>query len=68
MIWSPKPGKWNWKAYLTADEARLIERADRSAARIERARQLHEEKFGRQRQLVVNRAIHRAKYAAREAQ
>jgi uncharacterized membrane protein len=55
---------WDWRAFLMADEAKIIERADRSAERIERARRLHEERHGRARQLIVNRAIHRAKYAA----
>jgi hypothetical protein len=62
--WEPQPAMWDWRAFLTPDEARVIERSDRSLERIERARKLHEQRFGRNRQLIVNRAIHRAKYAA----
>lgn len=62
--WKPKNAMWDWRAFLSADEAKIIERSDRSADRIDLARRLHEERFGRTRQLIVNRAIHRAKYAA----
>jgi hypothetical protein len=64
MSWTPRETMWDWRAFLTPDEARIIERSDRSAERIERARKLHEQRFGRTRQLIVNRALHRAKYSA----
>lgn len=65
--WKPRDAMWDWRSFLTEDEAAIIARSDRSAERIERARKLHEERFGRARQLIVNRAIHRAKYAERSS-
>jgi len=64
MAWKPQRRKWDWRKYLTAEELARIDRMDAAAAKIELARRELEKQFGRERQLIVNRAIQRAKYAA----
>lgn len=64
MAWKPQPAKWNWRKFLTPDEASDIDRSDAEAAKIERARIEYATRWQRRRQLIVNRAIQRAKYAA----
>lgn len=48
--------KWDWRAYLTADETATLERADAAKAEWQRLNQT--------RAMITNRAIQRAKYAA----
>jgi hypothetical protein len=64
--WQPQPAKWDWRSFLSVEEAAVIARSDAALVRLEKARQRYEQRFGRERQLIVNRAIQRAKYDARE--
>jgi hypothetical protein len=57
MTWKPREPKWNWRAFLTADEKEVLKRADAAKAAWQR--------LNRERAGITNRAIHRAKYAAR---
>jgi len=61
--WTPESKKWNWRKFLTADEARAIKASDKDRASIERLQADYARRHGRKRQLIVNRAIQRAKYA-----
>ncbi len=60
MRFKPRAKKWNWKAYLTPDEAFTIKLCDEINADIAkmRKRPVMLERTG-----IVNRAIQRAKYA-----
>lgn len=60
MRWKPRAPKWNWKAYLTKEEAVVIRRADRAQARLKREAR----RWSARRLPIQNRAIQRAKYAA----
>ena len=64
--WQPQPIKWDWRSFLTTEEAASIVRSDAALLRLERARASYNNRFGRERQRIVNRAIQRAKYASRE--
>lgn len=64
MARNPQEAKWDWRSALTAEELAIIQKADAELERLARARERYEKRFGRVRQLIVNRAIHRAKYAA----
>lgn len=64
MPWKSKRGRWNWRAFLTEDEAVTIRIADKQADQIEKMRRGWTERWGRKRSMIVNRAIQRAKYAA----
>ena len=64
MSWSRTRKKWDWRAFLEPGERQIIERADASREKIRKAQAIHEEKFGRDVQIITNRAIQRAKYAA----
>lgn len=66
MSWEPKEAKWDWRDALTLDEAAIIAKSDEALRRLEDARARYEAKYGRLRQLIVNRAIQRAKYDARK--
>lgn len=65
MAWESKRGKWDWRAYLTEDEASVIRVADRQAEQIAKMQKQWGERWRLRRQLIVNRAIQRAKYDAR---
>lgn len=56
--WEPKRGKHPWRDFLTRSEGVLIEQLDAEIARLKR--RLAE--LSAQRNPIVNRAIHRAKY------
>ena len=56
MTWKPVKRKWNWRLYLTAEEKALVAKADKLAAEL-RALQ-------GQKNMIMNRAIQRAKYEA----
>lgn len=64
MAWEPQKSKWEWRNFLTPGEESFIARADRAESQVAKARAAFEEMFGRERSLLVNRAIQRAKYAA----
>lgn len=66
MGWKPQEAKWNWRAFLTVEEVAIIVKADIALRNLEEARERYETRYGRDRQLIVNRAIHRAKYEARK--
>lgn len=55
MSFTHQDTKWNWRDYLTADEAQTIANADEAKKQWEA---LNKERAG-----IVNRAIQRAKYA-----
>lgn len=54
--WSKPAAKWNWRAYLTEDEAAEVAAADKAKAKWQRLQAV--------RAGIQNRAIQRAKYAA----
>jgi hypothetical protein len=49
--------KWDWRQFLTVDEKAILDAADKARATWQ--------KLNRQRAGITNRAIQRAKYAAR---
>ena len=51
--------KWNWRAFLTADEQAILRASDEAKAAWQR---LNKERAG-----IVNRAIQRAKYDSRRS-
>ncbi len=53
---STRPPKWDWRAFLTEDEAAQVEAADRARAEWQRLRAA--------KAFIQNRAIQRAKFAA----
>lgn len=55
--WKKRAAKYPWRSFLTADEKAILERADH-------AKQAWLE-LNRERAGITNRAIQRAKYAAR---
>jgi hypothetical protein len=57
MAWKPKKPKWPWRKFLTEEERKILRAAD--AAKSEWT------KLNRNRAGITNRAIQRAKYAAR---
>jgi hypothetical protein len=65
MAWEPQRRKWDWRKFLTTDERAVIERADKAREKIAQLQMAYEEAFGREVQLISNRAIHRAKHDAR---
>lgn len=65
MAWQPKATKWDWRKFLTDEELAFMEKADKAESRIADARAEFERKYGRERSLIANRAIQRARYAAR---
>ncbi len=54
--WTPRPRKWDWRAFLTEDEAAEVAAADKVKAEWQRRQALCAK--------IQNRAIQRAKYAA----
>lgn len=62
MAWKSKRGKWDWRAYLTPEEAVAIKSADADRAEIVRMEKAWRKKHGAARQMILNRAIQRAKY------
>ena len=64
MAWKTQRGKWNWRAYLTEEEAKTVKEADEDRASIERLQKDWTRRHSLKRQMIVNRAIHRAKHAA----
>jgi len=65
MPWQPKVTKWDWRKFLTEEEQAFMVRADKAELKITEARADFEKRFGRERSLIANRAIQRARYAAR---
>lgn len=65
MAWTTKRGKWNWRKFLSADEASFIKEADAERAQIEKQMQIWQQKYGLRRMKTVNRAIQRAKFEDR---
>lgn len=56
MTYKKRKPKWNWRAYLTADELAVLAAADKAKTAWL--------KLNRDRAGITNRAIQRAKYAA----
>jgi hypothetical protein len=57
MSYTKRKAKWNWRNFLTKEEAAILGAAERAKARwLE---------LNKQRAGIANRAIHRAKHAAR---
>lgn len=54
--WTPRQPKWPWRKFLTAEEKKILKRADEA-----KQRWLD---LNRERAAITNRAIQRAKYAA----
>lgn len=67
MSWKARRKKWDWRAFLTADEAQAIAQADIAKRAVTNAQRDYRKKFQRERMLIVNRAIQRAKYTASAA-
>lgn len=57
-MYEKKKPKWNWRAYLTAEELAVLAAADKAKATWLK---LNKERAG-----ITNRAIQRAKYEARK--
>ena len=56
MTYLPRKPKWRWRDYLTVEEAKVLKRADEAKSKwLE---------INRERAVIQNRAIQRAKYAA----
>ena len=51
--WTKREPRWNWRAYLTTDEAATVARAETAKAEWQRLQA--------ERAAIQNRAIHRAK-------
>lgn len=62
MAWKPREKKWDWRAVLTKEEAAIISASDKARKAIDKAQLEYAEKFQRDRMIIVNRAIQRAKY------
>lgn len=63
MVWKPKrSGGLPWREYLTPEEARELAKIEREAERIDEGRR----QLTAQRNLIVNRAIQRARHAELE--
>lgn len=62
--WKPTRGKWPWRKFLTAEERAAIDMMDKLREPIEEEMREWAKKYNRDRFLIVNRAIHRAKHAA----
>jgi hypothetical protein len=67
MAWKPRRKQWNWRKFLSTEERLTIQEAEDELAEIEAQRKAWDRRWARTRQLIVNRAIHRAKYAAGRA-
>ena len=61
--WKSSRTATKWRQFLTAEEAAFIANADKVQAQIEAQRRKYIAMFSRERQLIVNRAVHRAKEA-----
>lgn len=55
--------EWDWRSQLTRDESLIISASDKAMDDIDRARDAYTKKFGRDRMMIVNRAIQRAKHS-----
>lgn len=55
--WEPRKKKWNWRAYLTDDERKIIAASDEAKAKWQA--------LNKERLFIVNRAINRCKYRER---
>ena len=65
MAWKSVRKRWNWRAFLDPEEAEFIKEADTEALNIDKQRKAHAKKYGPARTLIVNRAVQRARFAAR---
>lgn len=59
MTYRPRKPKWDWRRFLTVEEKATLAAADRAKSEWQ--------KLNRERAGITNRAIQRAKYAARTA-
>lgn len=62
MAWKPREKMHDWRAYLTPQEAQIIAASDKAKKALQKAQLEYNEKFQRDRMIIVNRAIQRAKY------
>lgn len=62
MAWKPRKKQWDWRAHLTADELAFIRASDRALVDLEKQHEAYRKTYMRKRQMIVNRAIQRAKY------
>jgi hypothetical protein len=58
--WKKNPPKWPWHDFLTDEERQIIAEADKAKRVWQQLMQT--------RTVIINRAIHRAKYHARKRQ
>ena len=58
MVWKPRASKWNWRQYLTAEEKAVVAKVDKLDREIKALRG--------EKNLIMNRAIQRAKFEARQ--
>lgn len=65
MAWKSVKKRWNWRSFLDPDEAEFIKEADYAAAEIDKQQKSFAKKYGPKRTLIVNRAVQRARFAAR---
>jgi hypothetical protein len=66
MAWKPRAKLHDWRKHLTPDEAKIIAASDIAKRALEALRLEYNEKFQRDRTIIVNRAIQRAKYEERK--
>jgi hypothetical protein len=64
MTWKPREKKWDWRAFLTPDEKRVIAECDAALTEIRKLRGKYNRDLAGKRQIISNRAIQRAKYEA----
>lgn len=62
-VWRSSRPPSRWREFLTAEEAVFIANAEKVQANLVAQRRKYIAMFGRERQLIVNRAVHRAKEA-----
>jgi hypothetical protein len=65
MTWNPREKLHDWRKHLTPDEAKIIAASDIAKRALEVLRLEYNKKFQRDRMIIVNRAIQRAKYEER---
>lgn len=63
MAWKRRKPKHDWRVYLTTEEAKRVGELDRIAQEIDAKRSA----LTRERYLITNRAIQRARYAEGKA-
>jgi len=62
--WKSKRDVGAWRKFLTAQESAFIARSDAAVAELRKLEAKYRQQYSAKRAVIVNRAIHRAKYAA----